>query len=138
MPKITKYSEINFAYKLGYEHRHDSQCLLLSHKVSFRLLLFYLWSNERCKQNFCSAQALQNNCIRAILKDWNSGPIDLATKSGIAPVSTRVTEFGNMFIGRCLYYENPLICPLIEEFQSLFGSRAVNKCMPLSHLKLPL
>ena len=108
-------------------------CLIRS-VFDFRFFAFGLMNDA----NTTSAQALQNNCIRAILKDWNSGPIDLATKSGIAPVSTRVTEFGNRFIGRCLYYENPLICPLIEEFQSLFGSRPVNKCMPLSHLKLTL
>ena len=90
------------------------------------------------KVNQKSLQAMQNNCVRAIIRDWSrSNTTELSLKSGVAVLEQRMVDVGSNFVNRSLVHRNPLIVPLVEEFLRGFGNnRPQNIHMPLKNLKL--
>ena len=132
---------LNILKMVSHKSLHPSkETLLCIFNCLVRSVLDYSFFTfgHLSKANQKSLQEMQNNCVRAIIKDWSrSSTTELSLKSGVAVIEQRYVDVGNNFVNHCLSFRKPLILPLLEELLLGFGNnRPQNFHMPLKNLKI--
>jgi len=98
--------------------------------------------NSLAEGTFNKLQVMQNCALRSIFKNWDRGGVTeiLHAQANLPKVEERMLVLGNQYLKKCGLRNNPLICPLIDEFKLILGNQSFGhikfEC-PLAFFDMP-
>ena len=127
-------SRLNIIKILSHRSWHLSHKTLISmYNCLIRSVFDYTFFNVNslAEGTFNKLQVMQNCALRSIFKNWERGGVTeiLHAQANLPKVEERMLVLGNQYLKKCEIRQNPLICPLIDEFKLVLGN------IGFSHIK---
>ena len=119
-------SRLNIIKILSHRSWHLAHKTLISlYSCLIRSVFDYTFFNinSLAEGTLKKLQVMQNCALRSIFKNWERGGVTeiLHAQANLPKVEERMFVLGSQYQKNCKVRQNPLICPLMDEFMLILG-----------------